>query len=113
GGVALAAQYRGSRKQDALFWRCGPRRASRSGVAKTRARLPRGGDVLVAPERLVIGHRLAPARHHRIRIDCVGFTKCFVRLLVLEIVQSRQSVSYQDICALIASSLACPDPGDQ
>ena len=59
----------------------------RRGRSPPRQRLPRHLDILMAPERLVVRHRLTPIGHGEPRVDFLGLAERLVGLLVLETVQ--------------------------
>ena len=46
--------------------------------------------ILLGPERMIVGHRLAPVAHREVRIDFRRFTKRLERFLVPERMQRRE-----------------------
>ena len=52
-------------------------------------REPRRVAILLAPQRMVVGHRLAPVGHGEVRIDRLHLDERLARILVLEAVQQQ------------------------
>src|SRR5438105_3513891 len=50
-----------------------------------------GGEVLLIPDRMRVGHRLAPIRHREIGIDLLRLAEALRRCGVFEVVQQRQT----------------------
>ena len=87
GDVAGAKQRFDGGQEPAFAFGAGLGRP-RDGVRRqARQDAPRGGDVFVLPERLVVGHRLAPVGHRETRIDLLCLDEGGVGVFVFEVVE--------------------------
>ena len=67
--------------------------AGDSGLGGTRQAQKRGsggGGIVLAPERMIVGQRLAPVRHGERRVQPLRLPKGVGRVIVLEAVQERE-----------------------
>ena len=90
-GVAVAEQAFDRAEPRLLLRASGLRTARGRRGAEPGQRQPRGFEVLVAPQRLVVGHRLAPVRHDEAGIELTSLSKSLVRVLVLELMERSES----------------------
>ena len=81
----------------------GPRGRSRLGRAR-RGRRPKPGEhgtrrlwVLLGPQRMIVGHGLAPIGHDEARIGGLRLSKCFSRGRIFEIVKQREATEERSL----------------
>ena len=74
-----------------LLARCGRRGAPRFGSRRQLPeRLTGGVQILLVPQRVIVGHRFAPGGHCEAGLDLARFLKSLARVDVLEAVQRQE-----------------------